>query len=133
MKLISLMCIALVILLTSFPATANINLGCYDNIGPCGRGIVGIRNNRWDPDRCCKLWSGNVSNETRYCACFALTYRFGQTYLPMVLDECKLPGVERFKTDFGHAVIIRRMIRMSSVASVVESAAICSVDGDEED
>lgn len=43
------------------------------------------------------------------------------------------PVIVPTRTDFGHAVIIRRMIRMSCVTSVVEGAATCSVDSDKED
>lgn len=43
------------------------------------------------------------------------------------------PVVVPTRTDFSHAIIIRRMIRMCCVASVVEGAATCSIDSDEED
>lgn len=83
------MCIAVVILLTSFPATAENLLFCYDNIDNCNP----------DNDReCCKLWTGNLSYKTRYCACFAMTYRNQEKFLRVLLSRCKLPsGVERFK------------------------------------
>lgn len=43
------------------------------------------------------------------------------------------PVIVPTRTDFRHAVIIRRMIRMSGVASVVEGAATSCIDSDEED
>lgn len=44
-----------------------------------------------------------------------------------------LPVIVPTGTDFGHAVLVGRMIRMSGVASVVEGATSGGVDGDEED
>jgi hypothetical protein len=43
------------------------------------------------------------------------------------------PVIVPTRTDSGHAVIIRWMVRMSCVASVVEGAATSGVDRDEED
>jgi len=47
--------------------------------------------------------------------------------------EIRLPVIVPTRTDSGHAVIIRWMVRMSCVASVVEGAATSGVDRDEED
>nr|VDD52877.1 unnamed protein product [Brassica oleracea] len=64
MKLISLMCIAFVILLTSFPATAikfntTFNTACLKNHDTCGP-LAAVKGRRWRPE-CCKFWSGNGS------------------------------------------------------------------------
>nr|ABU80735.1 putative LTP-like protein [Brassica oleracea var. alboglabra] len=96
MKLISLMCIAFVILLTSFPARGGptFNPNCLKNLDTCGR-LVGVKD-RWRPE-CCKFWRGNVLPETKLCACYALNYTFGRRFLPPILNKCKLGGIEQFK------------------------------------
>ncbi|CAN6921317.1 unnamed protein product [Brassica oleracea] len=89
MKLISLMCIAFVILLTSFPATAitfNTSFNptdCLKNHDTCGP-LAAVKGRRWRPE-CCKFWSGNVLPETRQCACYVLKYSLGDGYLPLIL------------------------------------------------
>ncbi|CAN7075267.1 hypothetical protein Bca4012_090985 [Brassica carinata] len=101
MKLISLMCIAFVILLTSFPATAitfNTSFNptdCLKNHDTCGP-LAAVKGRRWRPE-CCKFWSGNVLPETRQCACYVLKYSLGDGYLPLILGKCKLGGIEQFK------------------------------------
>ncbi|CAG7890457.1 unnamed protein product [Brassica rapa] len=97
MKLISLMCIAFVILLTSFPATAiTFNPACIKNHDTCGP-LVAVKGRRWRPE-CCKIWSGNVLPETRQCACYVLKHSlFGNGVLPLILAKCKLGGIEQFK------------------------------------
>ncbi|KAL0796629.1 hypothetical protein Bca101_068006 [Brassica carinata] len=92
MKLIPLMCIASVMILTSFPAT--IKSDCVKTIESCMRQEP--KNSQWKT-KCCTMWSGIVTPKTLACACRVKKNHFNNSFLNRILDVCKLGSTEQFK------------------------------------
>ncbi|KAL0719058.1 hypothetical protein Bca4012_068382 [Brassica carinata] len=89
MKLIPLMCIVLVIMLTSFPATIKGD-DCHKTIQSCLRlEPKEPKDNKWKTI-CCPIWKGPIPQEFLACLCRIRKNPFDNNLLNRVLRACEL-------------------------------------------